>query len=365
MKKIIFLIIILLFAVNSCSSTPPLKFPIYEGGKDDRVRIFLKGKRSIGIVAGKPNRGQLNKLDFSGNWATLMEAKVESALSKRGYFTIVDLAHRKERLRQLAHSQSGLTSQSLKIGKEMAVKLILVVTLTNAPKTECKIEKELNRENPIGNIMSGLVNKPKDAGEEEDGVISSTLSTTASTIGGKRNTGIRYFSVYIQAKMIEVETGKSLAEAISAPYRHPNQSGNLECPSVLKALDGALTVSAVKLAERLSPGLIEMDIPFSNDVSDVREPQQKRVEDSLNSGITSTKASDMNEAGKAWLRAYSASSNQSLAATWNLAIYYWWAGQDQKAQTMFKKFFNSDNPDFVNLEKRTIWAKFKKSVGIK
>ncbi|MCB1168285.1 MAG: hypothetical protein KDK33_19180, partial [Leptospiraceae bacterium] len=264
----VLLVIVFSIGSGSCASNSVrINYPasMSSAGKRDLLQ-FLHGKRRVAIILAK------DKEDFKGqsgfaNYADAVESAVAAALSDEGYFTIVDLANRKERLREIAHSESGLTDASLRLGRELTLDFLLVLRTTAAPRTECKIEKELNTAHPVGSFVGAFAVKAE-PGQTLDS-FDRTWNSAINSLIGQRDTGIRYLTLFIEGKLINVETGSTLVESVSAPYRHPNQPGSSDCPSELQALDGAIRTAGIALAHQLSPRLGSMEVNLLDDVSDV------------------------------------------------------------------------------------------------
>lgn len=132
------IIIVLASVIFGCGPTIPIKFPMYPDSTGTQLKRLLQGKRNLGIVAAKPSARFLQAIGYQNDWSATIEAAVSSAITERGFFTVVDIENRKDRLRELAHSQSGLTRESLKIGKELEISNMLIIRMTQAPRSQCR-----------------------------------------------------------------------------------------------------------------------------------------------------------------------------------------------------------------------------------
>ncbi|MBX7056623.1 MAG: hypothetical protein K1X75_01065 [Leptospirales bacterium] len=289
-----------------------------------------------------------------------MEAKTESSLNSGGYFQVIDISNRRERLRELAYTQSGMTEQQLAVGRESAVDFLLFVRLTNQPRSECKEEEAINTTHGMGALVGGLLGNDATAPAQETG-LALAWRKMLLTLSGTKPAGVRYLTLFVQGRLTDVQTGDSFSYATSAPYRLVGIPGNPECPSALAALDGAATAAGLALSERLSPQLADRSVPLLDRVDDIEDSEEANsVLSSLQLGIRFARQGDMTEAARQWELALRHSNGRSRAALWNSAIAAWRRGDSATAADRFQKFFDQgDGDDWISDEMLRLWADFK------
>ncbi len=337
-----------------------------EAGNQKEIRSLLAGGNTIGVIAvNTPG------LVISGeDWRPVIESSIESEISARKAFKIVDVSSRKARLTELAYTQTGLTAEQRNIGQELAVNAAIFVRMTAAPKQECKKESVLNDANPGGAIIGGLIGNDRNAVESNNEMsfsdrMGTSMRTGLQGIAGRSDTGVRYMTVFVQAKLTNLETGQSITRAISKPFRLKNQAGNTECPSELAALNGALNMTAKEIADFLSPSTEGRSVELLTDVSDLDGDAADRAKSDLKAGVKWAVAGDMEKAQDRFQSALSSSSNKSLSANWNLAIIKWQAGDYDGAKKNFDQCFRLASPDWLTEPRQKLWADFKKEMQMR
>lgn len=326
----------------ACGPSIPVRFPQYPSATGAKLKAVLEGGRNVGVVAAKTNPRILARIGYENDWSDTMEGAVTTAVAEKGFFEVVDLSGRKERLRELAYTQSGMTGESLAIGRELAVNSMLTVQMTNAPRQECKREMVADY---TGYAMDLALAKAQ--GDSTDG---------ASL---EKKTGVLYLTVYVVGRLTSVETGRTVTYSHTKPFRQVNKPGDTDCPSALAAFDGAIDQAARGIADNLSPKIVELPVPLMEDGDGVRDDEARDlVTGYLSSGNEWAEVADFDRAAKDWRRALNESSGDSVSALWNLAVYSWYSGDYDDAERYFDRALDGGGPDWLDGAKRELMARF-------
>ncbi len=301
----------------------------------------MRGKKKVGIVALKTRKTYLQRLGTQIDFSKAVEGSVENAIQKFGYFTLIDLGSRKKRLREIAHSQSGLTRTQAAIGQELKADGLLYIQMTNPPLTECKVERRTSATAAAANLISAAAGGDGGAGGNV-----------------RKPIGVRYLTVFVKGKLVNIESGRSISFTAKKPVKVDGSLGSRECPSALDALDKALDQSALEIARRLSPRVVNLRVPVSDDVENVPENRQAQVQKFLERGIKWADKKNYERAGASWKLALQMSGSQSAAAFWNLAVYKWASGELDDAEQYFKRVEAIGGPDWLDGDKMEIITKF-------
>lgn len=339
-----------LFLTAACGPGIPIKFPQFpDGTAGTRLKQTLDGKKRVAVVAKEipPAIQRSMRAGLAEEWSDTIRASMKSALEDYGYYTILDVDSRNARYNELARSQTGLTNYQLSIGQELQVDHLFFVNMTALPRVECKTEMVTDS---VAAASAALQLAMAANGRD---VKMSNQSTT-------RPTGVLYLTVFVEGKLVNVETGRSVSTSTTEPFKLQNQAGNPECPSELQAFDGALKQAAKKIADKLSPKVMTFKLPIEDGVDDVKGGDKKLVQQYLADGISWVEAGDMEQAVKSWEMAVDESGGSSSAAFWNLAIAKFAAGDVQEADQLFQRAFQAGGPKFMDGSKRTTYALFKK-----
>ncbi|MEQ9364087.1 MAG: tetratricopeptide repeat protein [Leptospirales bacterium] len=326
----------------SCGPSIPVRFPQYPRSTGAKLKAVLEGGRNVGVIAAKTNPAILQRIGYENDWSDTMEGAVTTAVSKKGFFEVVDLSGRKERLRELAYTQSGMTAESLAIGRELAVNSMLTVQMTNAPRQECKTEMVAD--------YSGYAMQLALAKAQGDSTDKANL---------EKKTGVLYLTVFVVGRLTSIETGRTVTYSHTQPFRQVNKVGDTDCPSALLAFDGAVDQAAQGIADNLSPSIVELSVPLLEDADDVGDDESRdMVGGYLASGNQWAEVADFDRAAKDWRRALNESSGQSISALWNLAVYSWYAGEYDDAERYFEQALDGGGPDWLDGAKRELMARF-------
>ncbi len=303
-----------IFATFACSTGIPVKIPKYPTGNvGEQLKEVMGYKRNIGIVSFHktsfvdPIRGQLG---------STIKALLEDELSRKGYYRITDISSRLDRLREIEFSQSGLTEEQKTIGKELAIDGFFYVFPSGSPGSECTSETSYLTEtrqykDSTGKLITKSYQKPV-------------------------QTMVRYYTLPVTARLVNVENGRSVSASYRQAYRLSGVAGSRMCPSLLDAQSRAIAEAAEKLADALSPTMEEYKIPLSHDVDEVAEAHKKQTEELLEAGIDLVKKENYESAAQQWEMALQKSAGRSRAALWNLGARFWFSGNLDKAEEFFK-----------------------------
>ncbi len=333
----------ILAALLACGPTIPVRFPQYPRATGGQLKAVLEGGRNVGIVAAKPNPAIMRAVGYENDWSDTIEAAVTTELTKKEFYSIVDLSGRKDRLRELAYTQSGMTAESLEIGRELAINSMFIVQMTQAPRQECKQEMVADYS---GYAMElALAKAQGDGGGSEPQL--------------EKRTGVLYLTLFVRGRLTSVETGKSVSHLHKKPYRHVGKVGDTECPSSLTAFEKALDQAAKDLADNLSPQVVELPVPLLEDADDVPDEETRgMVSARLNSGNQWAEAANFERAAKDWRRALSESNGESVSALWNLAVYSWYVGDYDEAERYFDMALDGGGPAWLDGAKRELVSRF-------
>lgn len=334
---------VLAFALLSCGPSIPIRFPQFPDATGDQLRGVIGGQKNVGVIAARPQAGALSGLGRGEeDWSDTVEGAVTTEVAKRGFYNIVDVSSRKERLRELAYTQSGMTRDALRIGEELSVNLLLVVRMTRQPRMECKIERLTDYAAAAANLMAtaaGSNSQPQET---------------------KKDTAVLYMTVFAQGVLTNVETARSVTYANSKPFKLEASVGDTNCPSALAGFDGALQIAASEIADHLSPTVVTVRVPLLEEADEVPDANSKaRVEGWLSQGNEWAESANFDEAAKSWRRALNDSDGESVSAMWNLAVYSWYSGDYDEAERYFEKALENGGPSWLNGAKRELISRFR------
>ncbi|MBW7858795.1 MAG: hypothetical protein H3C43_11010, partial [Leptonema sp. (in: Bacteria)] len=214
-KVFVLLLGIVLF-LTSCGPGIPVKIPQFpQGNEGTRLKAALDGKKRVAVVAKalSPYITRTMEASMATQWSDTIRAKMKSALEEYGYYTMVDVDSRNARYNELAQSQTGLTSSQLAIGQELQADHLFFVNMTATPKSECKIEMVTDAM-AIGKaaLQLALATNKNNKGN-------SSVDTPAQP------TGVLYLTVFVEGKLVNIETGRSVSYMNTEPYRLENSAG--------------------------------------------------------------------------------------------------------------------------------------------
>ncbi len=353
MKRII-IIVFLIGIYFGCTTTIPIRFPKFpEDVQGKKLRDVLDGKKKIAVVAKDlppAVRVVLDRRGLASEWRETIRSAMKTILEEYGYYAVIDIDSRSQRYEELARTQTGITRKQLALGQEFAVDHLFFVNMTALPRVECKIEMLTD---PLAVSIVAL--QLAMAASDKDTNVKTNQPVALPT-------GVLYLTVFVEGTLVNVETGKSLSYSVQEPYRLENQVGNVQCPSELVAFHNALESATKKIADKLSPKVVTINLPLEKDDDMVKiddKETKKTINILLKDGINWVKAGDIEQAIQSWQSALDESGGTSPSAYWNLAIAKWYLGDMEQALKYFEQASLRGGPKFLNSEKRKVIALFK------
>ena len=337
-KKSVLSVLILFVTLLTCGTY--ITIPVVKDMPPQVARL-MQGKRNLGVVAVPP---RIN-LDSRIDWSSTVQGAVVTAFDKSGYFRLIDLKGRQQRLQEIAHSRGGTTVAQKEIGKEIGADAFLFIEVTNQPKADCKTELKTDLAKAGAGLAALVISKGKD-----DGGVG---------IGEKQETGVRIVTVFVTARMVNIESGRQVVHSHSEPYKLYNDAGNTQCPSELEAFDAALKVAGSKIVENLSPRIVQMEVPIESTGEGAPEATLDRVNANLSTGLQWAESRNFERAAKSWNRALELSDNKSYSAYWNLAVYQWSQGDMDKAEEYFNEAEKNAPPGWLDQDKIDVISTFQ------
>ncbi len=334
-KRVLLLFLIIGF-FSQCGSY--IKIPVVTSMPADFLNV-LQGGKKIGIAATvKPDMAFEST---SGDIAAVLKGSTENALQGFGYFTMVDIASRQDRMKELVRSQQGLTQFALEAGKEFAINGLIYLNVPQNPIYECKTRR----------FIKEVQDCPKKG--------------KCSTIKVPYISKILFTTVFIQAKLVNTETGRSLSYSYQKPFEIENSAPSnqgVDCPARSQGFDAAARRASFTVAKHLSPEVRMVDIVVGSEPIGVAGPHQKSVEALLKQGIKWVEISPPNfeEAKKTWLEALRISDYSAAFAYWNLAVAFWAEGNLVQSEDNFRKSMSKGGPEFMSGKKMQIYSMFLK-----
>lgn len=347
--KVFALFLGVLLFLSSCGTGIPIKIPKFpQGNEGTRLKAALDGKKRVAVVAKELSPYITRSLNASlaTEWSDTIRAKMKSALEEYGYYTMVDVDSRNARYNELAQSQTGLSTTQLAIGQELQSDHLFFVNMTAIPRTECKIEMVTDAL-AVGKMALQLA------------LANNKNSKSTNVDTPSQPTGVLYLTVFVEGKLVNIETGRSVSYMNTEPFRLENSAGNQQCPSELMAFDQALKQSTEAIAKKLSPKVNTVRIPLEDSVANLKGGDKNLVTEYLKDGINWVEAGDLEEAGKSWEMANEESGGTSSSALWNLAVLKFATGDMNEADQLFQRALTAGGPSFLSTSKRGIYALFK------
>jgi hypothetical protein len=346
-----------IFFIYSCGPAIPIRFARYPSGAyGQRLRTVLDGQKNLAIVAPEPDAGYTSMVGAKYDFSQIAEAEVQNAMTQRGFYNFIDLKNRKERLRQLARTQTGLTAVQKLIGQEDAVDALLVVAMERAPKMECKVEGVTDAAQvAVEALKLGVDIYARSQGHN--------LRIDTDMDRTRRPTGVLYLTIFLQGTIVNIETSRSVAYSVSRPYRQVNTVGNTRCPGALKAFDFSIKSAADEIAKYLSPNVDVHKVALEDSVDDVNDSVAKTVRAYLKEGLRFAKDDDLDSASEQWEEALSSSHGNSASALWNLATYKWYKGEMGEAHDYFRRAMRAGGPAWLSDAKRETYSLFKNELN--
>lgn len=358
-----------LVALAGCATAFPLRFPEYPAGDSGQQLWKLTGgRRNLAVVARPLDPAIAGKVSLPTNWVDLIEGRVGGAVKDQGYFTLISPGARKERLRELARSQTGLTSTQLAIGQEIQADLLLILSLATVPRTECSVARKSG--NILGNLVRGTdATDPIVLARAEQRSVGMAIVDFIGSGGGLLTTvapvlpvvGVRDTTVFVTGTLVNVETGQSMVVTNTEPFRLENDTNLMECPSELKGLDAALTFAAYRLVSQISPRIILLKVPLADDSEGVSSDRASSVVTSLKKGNDWAEEGNLERARVLWAQSLDESGGKAAAALWNLGVYLWHTGDFRGAASYFDRAIQSASSKWMDADKKRALTRFEEA----
>ena len=344
LPKNLILLIIPFLLLGNCATKIPILVPSFPKKKGPQLREVLRGQRNIAIFAAKTDPETVKKInsETAANWESSIEAAVSQELSELGYYKIIDISNRKKRLKELAYSQSGLTSETLEIGRDLQANAFLSIRLTKTPEAQCKVEDIENYTTKVLVITAR-----------------SLITQRAGNVNTGRPTGILYVSFFVEGRLSNVETGQSVTHFYTQTLRIASEAGTRSCTSIYKAFEHLIPNAGREIARNLSPKFLRLSVPLFSKSQDLPSSLKRKVDIHLKSGLQWAESDNMTDAKKEWDIALKKSKNNSGAAMWNLGVYYWHVGNFEEADEYFENL-KRKKPHLLDYEKRRVLAIFNR-----
>ena len=347
--RFIISLFILLF-LNSCRCSETVGIPVVSYTPPNFTRVMRGGKK-IGVIAAA--RNQVSMGEFGTDWSPTIQGAATSALVKAGYFQLVDISSRQDRLREIAHSQSGVTQEQKEIGKELQVDGLIYMRVSNQPKYDCS-QKTVTKYRQGDCIRS----ESKQVKQADGKYKTVTKCVEYQQVAYQETYSTGFLTVFLQARLVNVETGEALHFTNNTPYSTTNVGG---CPSALELFGYAISSATYRMSQALSPRVTELQVPIDQDPFGSPEETEERVEAQLEQGVKwiTVETPNFEQARKSWQRALELSDYKSASAYWNLSVYYWYSGDMDKAAEFMDRAQEFGGPDFID-DRRNIITTFEK-----
>jgi tetratricopeptide (TPR) repeat protein len=242
----------------------------------------------------------------------------------------------------LARSQTGITKNQKALGQELNIDHLFYVNMTAAPRLECKTEIITNYRQVKKRIKT------------KDGIVE--ISEIVPT---KEIQRILYLTIFLEATLVNIETGHSISSSSQEPYVLSGFVGNPDCPSELVAFNEAIKIAAKKIADRLSPRVEIIPVPLEKKDPSISVGNKKLVNQLLEDGVKWLESGNVEEAIKSWQLALEESEGTSKSAYWNIAVAMWYQGELEQAQKYFDQAMKLGGSDFFDSSKRKFYTIFK------
>ena len=334
-----FVFIYLISILFNCSTF--VKIPIVKNSPPGFEQSMGVG-RNLGIYVSKS--GDLIFRDIR-EWKHLIQGSVLNKFLEKRYFKIVDISKREARLKEVVFSQ--MMGANKDITKDLPVDILLSIEIPQEPISECNqytqfyFRQECAKIDSMGKCLRYVQKKIPEYSK------------------------VLTYTVFVKAKMINMETGQSLEYTNSEPAVLTRKSGSpfIDCPSKLEALNEALNIASEEIALRLSPLVEEINVKVYKDDTGFSESfLKKEILKLLDSGNSWLKTDNPNVelAKRDWEEALKLSNHTSVSALWTLGVYYWFKGDLITAGDYFKKAFQKGKDfEWMDSKKRNTLSIFE------
>lgn len=338
--KILSIFILILIFISNCATT--VKIPVVTHSPKD-FNEFMHGGRNLGIYVYKKDNIQM---DLNPSWKSTIEGAVVNSLQKKRYFKIVDVSTKEDRLKEVAFSQKMGGMKDL--SKDLSVDALLFIHVPQSPKYECIDSSQKETKQVCESYDSNK--KCTRYADKDYTVYKKTL----------------YSTVFVNARLVNIETGQMLQHSNSEPSENAQTSTNrtvLKCPSKLSGFNYALNLASGSIADRISPTVKDMKVPIYKDAVGLSESSSNKseIKDLLSVGNKwlDTDNPNLEYAKKSWDQALKLSGSRSASANWNLGVYHWAKADFKTADMYFVQATEKGGPDWIDSEKREVLSAFE------
>lgn len=333
------LLIYYFIIIINCSTF--IKIPVVKNSPPGFEQSMGVG-RNLGIYVSKSEESIFRDIR---EWKYLIQGSVLNKFLEKRYFKIVDISKREARLKEVVFSQ--MMGVNKDITKDLPVDILLSIEIPQEPISECNqytqfyFRQECAKIDAMGKCLRYVQKKIPEYSK------------------------VLTYTVFVKAKMMNLETGQSLEYTNSEPAVLTRKSGSpfIDCPSKLEALNQALDIASEEIALRLSPSIEEIDVKVYKDDAGISESiRKKEIVKLLESGNSWLKTDKPNVefAKREWEAALKLSNQKSASAFWNLGVYYWFKGDLITAGDYFKKSFQiGEDSGWVDSKKRNTISIFE------
>ncbi|MEM7183242.1 MAG: hypothetical protein AAF518_20185 [Spirochaetota bacterium] len=315
-----------------------IRVPIVKSMPAKYMKV-MHGGRNIAIVMQKKNN---RFAPGYGDWQRVLQGSVENSLQSYGFFRVIDVSSRAQRLKELALSQTGITESVKEVGREFALDGLLYIEMPNAPYSSCKRRRsEHNRSKCVKYVDKKCIRYIRWKETKFTGVLTT--------------------QVPLKGKLINIETGESILYTFNEPSTSSSSLGDPSCPSKINGFSRAAKRAGDAVALNLSPKMGSLEADLETSTIGVSSQLEDDVAKHLKLGVkwAENKPPDFEEAQKSWKKAKLLSGDTSASANWNLAIYHWYSGNMDDAAKEFGKSKSNGGPDWLDSDKMQILSKFK------
>ena len=301
---------------------------------------LMKGGRKIALVAVASRGLNLNNY---GDWAGGLQGVQERTLRRYGYFQLLDLGGRDSRLREIAYSQTGLTDEQKEIGQELAADGFFFIEIPRQPAYDCKKYETFKTKTSCtkrGKIVRNNVEQ--------------YVCTEKKTVLVKSTYYVTTLTVFLKGRLVNTET----AQSISPTHAEPIYQRGDSCVSYGRMFASAAESASESIARALSPLVSKLDVPLDDKPVGVPESAAAAVEKLLEEGVGLADDSQFKLARDKWKEALQRSAQSSANAFWNLAVYYWYAGDMQAAEDHFRRAERLGGIEYMDKSKMNVYSRF-------
>ncbi len=323
-------------AVSACAPTIDVEYPVFKKDKEGRqLQKFVGTAKTVGLIVQKPDKSLWQQIFEGSSFIDVIPQKVFEAFDKESYYTLIDVEKRKDAMKEIAFSETGLTSNSRKIGNLLSAQMLLFVHF----------------EKPV-------YSQGTEGVRDTAACTASMVSAAAGGSGGSgclaKPTCTISLTVPVDATLINSDTGatmKAVALGSDVTAKHHGAPGSSRCPPLLDAFDVALAKSVGYVKNRLSPMVktAEIKVVVKDSDPEVKELLEEGLEEV--SGDTPS----FEKAAKLWKKALDKKPDAE-GPNANMGSYYFSTGDFEKAVEYYEKAMKAKGAD------KNYWREQRKRV---